>query len=848
MGNKESIHGEYLTEKERIFQDASLRRDPYQFCLRLSLLVEDYIKKIIPWDEDLFLASTGSFARRELAPHSDIDLMFVAEEISGKEERIQDYVRELYDCGIEVSHTVRDFSDIKRYRSTEVPGYTQIIETRFLLGSYDVFANWQARLFSDFDSAIMHRFFKDFMAEIEDMHRKYGASPKVLEPNLKYTAGNLRDFQTLEWIFSIFMKKQLLTDGKVTQIENFLEMLAEMDFANPREVKKLRASYGLILWVRNELHLLTGRKTDRFEFSYQEKISSLYRIQEVSWQEFMRRFFAATSCIYRFSNTMVKRIGEKLTSPMSDYLSIVLDDDFYTKGNVLSSRIDHEFSMSEIMRAFYFRGLSGSVFDDELRSRVIDSLESNPAASNWDQESSIFFKEIFTLKKNLVETLKAMNELGVLGVFIPEFKDLIGFFQPGVYHCYTTDEHSLVALQSLENLASEESHLASVYGSIKHKPLLYLATLLHDIAKPLTLSGHEIIGSEITSTIMERLGYGPKEVEMVQFLIQNHLKMEQTAFRRNLNDPETLDSFTLLFHSEEALKMLYVLTYADLSAVNDMVWTEWKRDLLRELYKKSMSMLEERISGEELLYRNTLRAIGVSDDEKFNDHIKSMDDSDYIFHFTRDEISEHVREIETGEKISVFFKKESGTTNITVITKDYASLLSRLCGAFAINDLNILNARIFTRKDGIVIDSFNVVDYRSHSQLTEDRYDEIKMLLSRAVTANIELSTEFARVRSKWWRIESRVLRHKSKIQILFEDHEKYTIIEVHSADRLGLLYKITEKMNDIGLSIYFAKIATKGDDVVDSFYVLDSSKRKLSKNQYELIKYELHETISEIL
>jgi [protein-PII] uridylyltransferase len=350
---------------------------------------------------------------------------------------------------------------------------------------------------------------------------------------------------------------------------------------------------------------------------------------------------------------------------------------------------------------------------------------------------------------------------------------------------------------------------------------------------------------------MERLGYSSEEIEMVQFLVHHHLTMEQVAFRRNLNDPSTLDNFAQIFPSPEHLDLLYLVTYADLSAVSPAVWTQWKSDLLNELYRKTKIMLDERISGHEMLSDNIKEIMNSSEvywEENIKDHIESIDDIGYLHHFSVEEINQHIDEIEKGSHVSVFFKEDETFTNVTIITRDRDALLSRLCGALAINDLNIHDAKIFTRKDGIVIDSFNVTDFRAGHKVEEERYKKITKDLELAVQNELQITKEFNNIKSKWWRIENKLFKRKGKVKIKFEKHERYTIVDVYSPDRLGLLYQITKKINELGLSIYFAKISTKADDIIDAFYILDRHRKKVSTYQYELITHELTQTIEEML
>jgi [protein-PII] uridylyltransferase len=354
---------------------------------------------------------------------------------------------------------------------------------------------------------------------------------------------------------------------------------------------------------------------------------------------------------------------------------------------------------------------------------------------------------------------------------------------------------------------------------------------------------------------MHRLGYSEEEIEQVTFLVRNHLVMEQVAFRRNLNDAETLNNFTSKFKSVQELDYLYLVTYADLSAVNPAVWTSWKSELLAELYRKAESMLVEQITGEELLMSSTYilpeeitKHSSMISEKHVKEHIDSINDIAYAHNFSEEEIAKHIEEIQKGIKISTLFKELPDFTNVTVITKDFPSLLSRLCGVFSINDANIHDAKIFTRKDGIIIDTFNVSDFRTHQKIETERYQKIRKDLFDVITGLLELSQEFAKMKSRWWRIENKFFKRSGKVKIVFENHEKYTIIDIFSPDRLGFLYQVTRKMNELGLMIFFAKISTKGDDIVDSFYVLDRNGKKISPNDYELIITELTSTINQLL
>lgn len=850
-----NIKKEYLRKKQKIFDDIYLRKDPLLFSKEFSLLVEEHIRNVAgPHKYNFAIASAGSFSRRELSPFSDIDIMFIAESIEENDKEIASLVTDLWDSGLEVAHTVRDFSDIKTYLKSDLHTFTQFFETRFILGSEKIYNKWNDVLFSSIDEETIKNLLHDFFSDINDRYEKYGESPKMLEPNVKLSAGGLRDFQAIEWMYILKHKTLLNKQTEATQAELFIDLLKQHNYTTLNECERLLKSFSLVLGVRNLLHLFANQKNDRFEFNSQQKIAGFYMQSHNSLAPFMKEYFKATNVIHRFSKSMVKRFQEEITNPLPDSLGIDLDEDFVIKGKTIYQKNNKDFNLSDILRGFYYRTLHGAFFDEGLRSKIVEVVENINDHTLVESESSVFFREILKLPKNVGQNLAVMNELGVLGAFLPEFADLNGFLQHGVYHCYTADEHTLMTIKNLESLEKDLSPLGKIYNSLKNREILYLGLLFHDIAKPINIPGHEIIGAEIASSIMNRLGYD-EEIEQVIFLVKNHLMMEQVAFRRNLNDPETLNNFTSRFNSPHDLELLYLVTYADLSAVNPAVWTSWKSDLLAELYRKSRSMLDEQISGEELIKSTTYivpkeisKHSEVINESHVEEHIAAINDIAYAHQFTDQEIARHVEMINKGDKISTLFTELNDFTNITVITKDYPALLSKLCGIFSINDANIHDAKIFTRKDGIVIDTFNVTDFRTGRKIEPERYDKISRDFNAVVSGLMQLSQEIAKMKSKWWRIENKFFKRSGKIKIAFEKHKKYTIIDVFSPDRLGFLYHVTSKMNELGLIIYFAKIATKGDDIVDAFYVLDRNGKKISVNEYELIRKELTETITQIL
>ncbi len=827
---------------------------PFEFCVNYSRIVESYVRAAAAeLPEGTAVLATGSFCRRELSPLSDIDVMFLADENVADEQlaAIKPILARLWSEGIEASHTVRTFSDIDKFYENDLHSFTQFFETRYLSGDRALYERWKASVKEKISDEGKKKILAQLLEEVELKNKKYGASPKVLQPNVKYSAGALRDLHLAEWIYIVEKNEFLVTQSEITQTENFAALLQSSGELGNYEIGKILASYRFILGVRNLLHTINKGSRDRLSFDLQEEIAKRLPSYGGNWQKFMSDYFSASTALHRFLNTLIKKCRTKENAALTEYLSINIDEHLRLFDDALYCARECKLTLETIIRAFYYRGKYGAMLSPELRLQIIETIEKEQTSYKAAYASTPFFREIFGLENNVGKTLRAMNEIGLLGLLIPEFQELIGFMQPGVYHAYTADEHTLVAIEKLEELKEQHSPMARLFHKIENKDVLYLATFFHDIGKPVNVEGHEIIGADIADSVMSRMGFPREKINDVRFLVRHHLTMEQVAFRRNLNDPVILDEFASLFSSVQTLEYLYLLTFADLSAVNPRVWTQWKSELLYELYRKTKKILTEKISAEDLLHsrkRRMERKILNEKNPEIKEHLSLIDDSGYVETFTREEIETHVREIETGKDVSVLIKDAGDYTNVTIITRDSSNLLSRLCGAFAVSNANIHDAKIFTRSDGIVIDTFNVSDFISNKKIDPEKYSELERKITEAVRRQLLIAKEFKLIRSRWKRFEKRFLRRKKKPTVDFIEHENFTIIEIHSPDRLGLLYKITNTLNLLSLDVYYAKIVTHGSDVVDSFYTLMNTKVKAPENYYELIRQQLVETIENFL
>ncbi len=493
-------------ELQKLFNDFNLFENSYNFCVKHSLLIEEMIlKSIKPLSFSCVMAAVGSFSRRELSPYSNIDLLFIFEDLKDAETKVKKCTDNLWDKNIKISYMIHELSDIKKYLTANIRVFTQFFETRFLVGNKELYNKWNNELFKTIESSDIEKLLYEYFNDVDARYDKYGKSSKILEPNVKFTGGGLRDIHSAEWMYSIKNKRLISSQNETTQTEVFFKELLSNGVINREAYKRLYESYEIILNTRNLLHLVEREKSDRLTFSLQGKVAEKIGYSLNNRKEIMYKYFEASTILNRFSKTMMKRYQQALSQKLSDYLSINLDDDFEIKGNILHFKGDRILSISDIMRAFYYKAMNRAFFETNLRTLIIQRIHLIEETKSLEATSSVFFRELLKLPANVGKTLLSMNDFGVLGVLFNEFKALNGFYQEGVYHKYTADEHSIIAIQNLEILNVQNSAEARIFKLLPAKDLLYMAVLLHDIGKTISITGHEIIGAEIASAIMQDL-------------------------------------------------------------------------------------------------------------------------------------------------------------------------------------------------------------------------------------------------------------------------------------------------------------------------------------------------------
>ncbi len=838
-----------------------------EVSLSLTAAIDEAIRSAFEAADDpdgLAAIAVGGYGRAELCPHSDIDILFIVGggvQASFYAQRIMHF---LWDMGLNIGHSVRNVGQVLKTYRDDHDSWAATLEYRYVAGSRPLASKLETAVKEFVSKNDDNGFVKSTLDGIRVRHNKYGRSTSLLEPNLKKSAGGLRDLHALLWMYRAVYPDFLPEVSPTLEqlaILDFLDRLLQKGLINELQYNHTRDAFEFVLRTRQSLHYQSSNLNDLLDFEIQKKVAvdMGYESQDYAKgvEGFMRDYFRHARKIFRLNQVISDKMRGALRPKRDRPDSINLDEDYALDGDKIAFRRETGRDAIRLFKAFKHKAATGLHFDENVHETLARELDvfSEPDF-RASKEAAEIFRFVLLCERNVAFTLKSMNELGVLGRYLPEFGKLIGFFQHNVYHYYTADEHTLEAIENLESVGEQEEFLGELLKSVERRDALYLGVMFHDIAKPVSIGKHEIIGVDVADKALRRIGYDDL-IEDVGFLVRNHLKMEQIAFRRNIGDPGTVYEFTRLFANAEQLKMLYLLTFADLSAVNPTVWTKWKAQLLHELYRKSYQIIAESLdrnaveSLQEKQRRSREKAIvdqmPATMSETVRRHFDGIKNDLYAIVFDDKEIRGHIEAIEAGFGTAhVSFRQSDENTDVTIIARDAHYQLSKFCSSLSSNDANIVDANIFTRDDGIIIDRFKVFDNITKKNLTESQMTRIESDLRAILDGESDPEKLFERHRMKWLRKLKNEVNPNIKVAVQASETPDFTLIEVFAPDSLGFLYKVTSAISSAGLSIHFAKIATRVDGIVDTFYILRNDGTKPDQQELDRLKESILAIINE--
>lgn len=857
-----NVFREALTQARALVREAFEETGEGLRCARHLSLVQDELVRAIyhyvighvhpaPKGESmqLVIAAVGGYGRGTLAPGSDIDLLFLlpAKNSGWGTKVIEAILYTLWDLKQKVGHSTRSIEECVHYAREDMTIRTALLEARLILGDETLFENMRNRFESEVVSTSAPEFVAAKLAERDARIVKAGRSRYLVEPNVKDGKGGLRDLNTLFWIAKY-----------VYRVREAAELVEAGLFS--RKEYRLFCRCEEFLWrVRCHLHFVTGRAEERLSFDQQRIIAArlgyVTRAGLYGVERFMKHYFLIAKEVGDLTAIVCAALEERQAkpSPVLDRFfgriwrrrEIVANKDFAIENSRITVADPATFARDpvNIIRLFAIADESGLAIHPDAMRLVTLSLTKVNAEMRSDPEANRLFLSILTSHNSPEVVLRLMNQAGVLGRFIPDFGRIVALMQFNMYHSYTVDEHLLRCIGILADIESERSAIEhklaqEIIPALNDRTVLYVALFLHDIAKG-RIEDHSIAGMAVARKLCPRLGLDRKQTEDVVWLIEQHLVMSDTAQRRDLADPKTIETFAAMVDTLDRLNMLYILTICDIRAVGPGVWNGWKAELLRTLYWET----ENRICGDQSTMvrerrvqkaREELRAALPDWTAHDFDAYAGRHQAPYwlkvdLAHKIRHANLLNMSEVESpGPAVDIATDATRGITELTVISPDHPRLLSIIAGACAAAGADIVDAQVFTTTDGLALDMICVTRALERDDDELRRAGRIGVAIERALTGEIRLSDMIA-ARDQNDTMAATTFTVTPEVLIDNNLSGRLTVIEVAGLDRRGLLFDLTSILSRLELNIFSAHIATFGEKAADVFYVTDLAGRKLT-------------------
>jgi [protein-PII] uridylyltransferase len=807
--------------------------------------------------EQMAVVAVGGYGRGEMAPYSDVDLLFLSpwKLTPWAESVVESMLYMLWDLRLKVGHASRTVGDCLRQGRDDYTIRTSMLECRFLIGHAPLAQELRDRLRTELFRNTASDFIEAKLAERASRHKKQGGQRYVVEPNVKEGKGGLRDLQSLYWIANYVHGTE---DGAD---------LVRLGVFTPEEHRIFLRAENFLWAVRNQLHLITGRAMDQLTFDLQvqvaERLGYADRGSRPAVELFMQDYFRHATRVGELTRIL-------LTAMEADHIkrapSLIgffkrkkkLRDGFALIQNRITYASDTPFKTDrlDILRIFNEALRTGYLIHPAAMRLIVANLPLIDDEMRRAPEARRIFWDTLLKHGNPERALRRMNELGVLAAFIPEFQPIVAMMQFNMYHHYTVDEHTIQAVSTLARIERGEMaetlpFATRILQQGVDRKVLYMALFLHDIGKG-RAEDHSVVGARIARRVAPRLGLKPQDASTVEWLVRQHLLMSDMAQKRDLSDPRTVRDFAKAVKTQKRLDLLTVLTACDIIAVGPGVWNNWKAVLIRNLYGQTSTALAtglEEVNREarEHEAKSALRAalsgwdrtkLRAETARHYGPYWQGLQTETHIvFACLLDKIpNDEIR-------IDLTADHDRDATRVCFAMSDHPGIFARLAGSLALIGANVVDARTYTTKDGYATSVFWVQDVEG-APYAANRLDRLREMIRKTLHGEV-LPREAMVSRDKLKRRE-RAFRHPTKIHFDNEGSDIYTIIEVDTRDRTGLLYDLARTLSENNIYLATAQIATYGAQAVDTFYVKDMFGLKImGQSRLERLERKLKDAIA---
>lgn len=819
-----------------------------------SLLLQAWKNTSLSSVANLALIAVGGYGRRELHPGSDIDIVVLLEEQESEAlaEKLSRYFTFLWDIGLDLGHSVRTLDECWQEGGQEITIATNFLESRLLTGSEGLYQEFQqGQKKTGFWSS--KDFFTGKIKEQQKRYRRFGDTAYRLEPNIKESPGGLRDIQLIGWItkrhFDVDTLQDLISHGFMTE----------------EEYKMLNQGREFLWRIRFALHRLAGRKEDRLLFDFQktlaEEMGHHDEDHNLAVEQFMQTYYRTVTQLQRLSGMLIQHFEEEIVLQNKFTPPIPLNNRFQLRNGFIEPINEDVFSNNPSALLEVFLLLQQHPDSRGLRATTIRLMRTNLHLIDDDFRNDIvcqsLFMEILRRPEGVYHELRLMNTYGVLAAYLPVFEQVVGRMQFDLFHIYTVDEHILMVLRNVRRMgipkyAEEIPKCSALFPDLRKPELIYLAALFHDIGKG-RKGDHAETGAADAREFCQRHSLSEEDTELVVWLVHQHLIMSLTAQRKDISDPDIVRAFAREVKNIERLNYLYLLTVADIRGTDPGLWNNWKASLLSELYDRTQHWIEKSQNPDnsyaEIILDNRLKALHLLNEQSVDESQvtllwENLHD-EYFRRHAPETIAWHTKLMLNNpgdDPVGVDIMADSGrgTTKIAIYTKLQPALFNLATSGIAQLGLNIVDARVYTSKNAMVLDTFHVQE-SDDSRCTEpERLEQIRAHLSQVLASPNKNPTEMDRPIPR----KAKSFEIPTEIKFSSPSNKPYTELEIYTPDRPGLLADISQALFKANVKVRFARIATVSEQAQDILQITTADGTPLAPEEEQRVRRALNETL----
>ncbi|MFZ6732199.1 [protein-PII] uridylyltransferase [Undibacterium sp. Ji42W] len=787
--------------------------------------VDQQLSKIwrhFDFPKEAALVAVGGYGRGELFPYSDVDVLILLQQRPDAvlRDKLEKLVQLFWDIGLDIGHSIRTIDECLQESAADITVQTSLLEARLVTGSRKLFKEMQQHY-----AEAMHpqKFFQEKLLELQQRHVKYEDTPYSLEPNCKESPGGLRDLQVILWV------------AKAANLGNSWRELAERGLITDVEARQLKRNERAFKDIRIRLHIYAGRREDRLIFDVQTAIAETFGFKTTesrrASEHLMQRYYWAAKAVTQLNTVLLQNIEAVLFpqpsvprpinehfNEVNGFIDIARDDTFEANPStileiflVMARHTELKGMTARTLRALWHARL---LIDAEFRHDIFNRS---------------LFLQILQSPQGITHALRRMNQMSILGRYLPNFRRIIGQMQHDLFHAYTVDQHILMVVRNLRRFtmpehAHEYSFCSQLMANFNQPWVLYIAALFHDIAKGRG-GDHSLLGMADAKKFCYDHGLSKANTELIIFLVEKHLTMSHVAQKQDLSDPDVVQNFANLVRDERHLTALYLLTVSDIRGTSPKVWNAWKGKLLEDLYRMTLRVLGGETPSKDRELKNrqeealkALRLYGLAPDahEKF---WQQLDVAYFLRHDSSDIAWQtralHDRIDSQAPVVKCRLSPIGEGLQITVYVKDQPDLFARICNYFDGKNFGILDAKIHTSKNGYALDTFLVIE-----PAFANNYRDIINLIEHELTEILTRQTPLSPPNRGRLSRMSRTFPIVPTVDLRPDDRGQYYLLSISANDRNGLLYAVANILTKYKINLHTAKIMTLGERVEDVFIV----------------------------